>query len=174
MDGDKRKRVAESMMHGRLTLRPVQGQDCKLIWTLANDPSVRTYSFSSEFIPWNEHVRWFKSKLNDPYCIFYIAMNESGVPIGQIRFDKNVSQIVTSVSITNQFRGRGHGSLIIKLASQKYFQVSDAQTIHAYVKKGNEASKRAFLKAGFRKMGRTVIHEQQAIHFVLRKGEMAS
>jgi len=56
-----------------LKLREVSDKDCMLIWECSNDPDVRAVSFSQEPIPYKDHVKWFKSKLNDMGCYFYIA-----------------------------------------------------------------------------------------------------
>ena len=152
-----------------LRLRQVCEDDCRLLWEWANDPEVRAVSFSSEPIPWEQHVKWFKSKLKDPHCIFYIAINSDGVPVGQVRYEAEGNGAVVSVSIDRKFRGKGYGSMMIWVASQKLFGISDVTAIHAYVKQGNEASDRAFVKAGFRKVGTTVIRGHQAIHLVLQK-----
>ena len=155
-----------------LRLRPVREDDCRLLWEWANDPEARAVSFSSEPIAWEQHVEWFESKLKDPRCIFYIAMNSDGLPIGQVRYDLDGNEAVISISIDQRFRGKGYGSTIIWLASQKLFEVSDVTVIHAYVRQSNPASARAFVKAGFRNMGMRRIREHQAIHLVLQKDEL--
>jgi UDP-2,4-diacetamido-2,4,6-trideoxy-beta-L-altropyranose hydrolase len=167
VDGLGEKRVVKSMIIGHLTLRTVQEKDCELIWKWANDPDVRAGSFFSEFIPWDDHVRWFNSKLNDLNCFFYIAMNERRVPIGQVRFDNNGKETLISVSLDKKFRGRGYGSRIIELASQEFFMVSNDKVVHAYIKQGNNTSNKAFLLAGFKRVGKTNICGQSAIHLVL-------
>jgi UDP-2,4-diacetamido-2,4,6-trideoxy-beta-L-altropyranose hydrolase len=167
VDGMGAKRIVKSMMIGKLKLHPVQEQDCKLIWKWANDPDVRAGSFSSEFIPWEDHVRWFNSKLNDPQCFFYIAMNDNGIPIGQVRFETNQKEICISVSIDKSFRGKGYGSMIIDSVSGEFFRVYGRKVIHAYIKKSNELSKHAFLHAGFENNGTVVRYGQKASHFTL-------
>ena len=169
VDGFGGKRVVKSMMVGKLTLRAVQEQDCKLIWEWANDPDVREVSFSSNFIPWDDHVQWFNSKLNDPNCYYYIAVNESEIPIGQVRFDRNENEILISVSVSKEFRSIGYGSLIIKMASKEFFKVNDYQIINAYIKEDNETSKRAFLSAGFENKKIIIRDGEPTFHLILRK-----
>jgi len=53
-----------------LKLREVSDKDCMLIWEWSNNPDVRAVSFSQEPIPYEDHVKWFKSKLNDMCCYF--------------------------------------------------------------------------------------------------------
>ena len=143
--------------------------DCRLLWEWANDSEVRLFSFSSESIPWEQHFRWFQLKLNDANCIFYIAVESNTIPIGQVRYDINGNEAVISVSIDRNFRSKGHGSLTIRLASQKLFGVADVEMIHAYVKPGNRAAMRAFVRAGFQKRENTEVRGHEAVHFALRR-----
>lgn len=152
-----------------LTLRRVREDDCRLLWEWANDPTVRAVSFSSEPIPWERQVEWFQSKLENPHCLFYIAVDGEGTPIGQARYDISDNEAVISISIAKDFRGRGYGSEIIRIASEQVFNVSSVDTIHAYINQANEASTRAFSKAGFRDAGRTTIHEHRAAHLILKR-----
>ena len=63
--------------------------------------------FSSEPIPWEQHQHWFDNKLNDPGCVFFIALDVEGAPIGQMRFDVDGEEAVISVSLAEQFHGLG-------------------------------------------------------------------
>lgn len=155
-----------------LKLRQISEEDCKLIWTWANDPEVRAVSFSSNAIPYEDHVTWFESKLHDPSCYFYIAENENLEPVGQVRYDREGTEATISVSLDRKFRGKGYGTSLLRLASQKFFEISDVEVIHAYIKEGNEASLGAFKKAGFNSIGTSRKNKHQAHHLVLRKEEL--
>ena len=152
-----------------IKLKPVSNEDCRLIWQWANDPEVRAASFSSDSIHFENHVKWFEAKLNDPNCYFYIAVNRVHESIGQMRFDFKGNQATISISLSRKFRGQGYGSKIIQLASQKIFEVSDVNVIHAYVKKENVVSLKAFQKARFRAFNDSAIGEQPAFHLILEK-----
>jgi RimJ/RimL family protein N-acetyltransferase len=156
-----------------LKLRQISAEDCRIVWEWSNDPEVRAVSFSSEAIPYEHHVAWFESKLNDPRCYFYIAENSNHEPVGQVRYEREGSEATISISLDRKFRGKGYGPTLLRLASQKFFEVSDVEVIHAYIKEGNEASIGAFKKAGFVSVGTTKKSEQQAHHLVLRKEELA-
>ena len=171
VDGEGAARVIDRLIGKALRLRQVGEDNCRLLWEWANDPDVRAVSFSSEPILWEQHAKWFKSKLNDPRCIFYIAVNSDDVPIGQIRYDTEDNKAVVSISIDRKFRGKGYGSRLIWLASRRLFDVSDVDTINAYVKQGNEASVGSFVKAGFREMGTKMMRGHQAAHLILRREE---
>lgn len=172
VDGGGVSRVLMHMTDKELRLRQVREDDRQLLWEWANSSDVRAASFSSEPIPWEDHVQWFQSKLNDPNCFFYIVTDSEGVPIGQVRYDIDGDQAVISISIDQKFRSKGYGSTAIWLASRKLFEVSDVDVIHAYVKHGNEASARAFVKARFTDMGTATVRGHQAIHLALRREQL--
>jgi UDP-2,4-diacetamido-2,4,6-trideoxy-beta-L-altropyranose hydrolase len=167
VDGEGSDRVLMQLEGKILRLRPVREDDCNLVWEWANEPEVRAVSFSSEPILWEHHLQWFKSKLINPRCIFYIAINSHDVPIGQVRCDLESDEAVVSISIDRKFRNQGYGSSLIKLASQKLFHNLDVTRLNAYIKPGNQASVKAFVKAGFQDMGTTRLRGHQAIHLVI-------
>lgn len=166
VDGEGSFRVAMQLESSTLKLRRGREDDCKLLWKWANEPEVRAVSFSSELIPWERHVQWFNSKLSASDCIFYIAVNNNDVPIGQVRYDIETEEAVISISIDRKFRDRGYGSSLILLASDKLFRESAVTRINAYIKLDNQASIRAFVKAGFQSMGTTTVRGISAIHLV--------
>src|SRR6266849_8648348 len=135
--------------HASMRLRPVQADDCRLLWEWANDPDVRQVSFSSAPILWEQHVRWFTAKMASSNCIMYIAVSDDNTPIGQVRYDRDGDEATISVSLARQFRGQGYGSCLLQKAAQQLFTSAPVQTLHAYVKQDNVASARAFAKAGF-------------------------
>lgn len=171
VDVDGVNRVLMYMKNQSVRFRKVHETDCKLLWDWANDLHVRTVSFHQAQIPWEEHVRWFKSKITNPNFLFLIAMDSIDRPIGQARFDldKKNKEAVISVSVDRKYRGRGYGSTMIRLASQKLFHLSRINLIHAYIKKNNEASIHAFVKAGYKEAGVTEIQGHQSIHLLLQK-----
>lgn len=150
-----------------LTLRPVSKEDCMLVWEWANDPDVRNFSFSSDPILWEDHVRWFNLKLNDSHCIIYIALNKQGSALGQIRYDLiNQKDAIISIIVDKEYRHQGYGTKLILLGSDKIFTITNIQTLNAYVKPTNFASRRAFIKAGFHDMGSSTINGNLAIRLV--------
>jgi len=170
VDGDGVDRALTAMRGEKVRLRRVRENDCRLLWEWANDPDVRAVSFSSEPIPWEEHLRWFNFKLSDSDCLFLIAEDSTGIPVGQVRFDKvRKNEAVISVSVDRENRGKGYGSTIIQLASQKLFDLTEIHVIHAYMKQNNEASIRAFMKAGYQESGATIISGHQTVHLVLQR-----
>jgi RimJ/RimL family protein N-acetyltransferase len=154
-----------------LRLRTVQESDAQLLWEWANDPQVRAASFSSEPIPWEQHVQWFDAQLKNPNCIIYIAINSDNISIGKIRYKIEDNQAVISIIIAKNYRNQGYGSELIKLACNRLFQELNISQIHAYIKPENQSSIRSFIKAGFVEIGTTTwpkstANNQLAMHLV--------
>jgi RimJ/RimL family protein N-acetyltransferase len=162
-------RIVQEMQSYGLTLRPVQADDCHLIWQWANDSTTRASSFSTQPISWERHLAWFTTKLADPQSRYYLALDATATPIGQIRYQIDGQFATVSVSLAPDQRGRGYGHQIIWLASQQLFENTSVKLIHAYVKPDNIASMRAFTRAGFTDNGITEMRGHSAVHFVLRK-----
>jgi RimJ/RimL family protein N-acetyltransferase len=120
--------------------------DAKILFDWANDLETRDNSFNSEIIDWNNHIRWFKNKLNDPASIIYI-LHTNEKPVGVVRFEVNETTII-GVTVTPNCRGMGLGTEILKTACNTFWK-NNTDSILAYIKKGNIASLRVFEKAGF-------------------------
>lgn len=156
-----------------IKLRQTSAKDCRLIWQLANQPEVRAVSFSQEAIAYEDHVKWFEEKLDDSNCYFYIAENSTQEFVGQIRFELIGNGAHISISLDRKFRGQGHGSKMIELASKTFFALTEARIIHAYIKKNNSASMAAFKKAGFSVVKTVLVDNQPAHHLILNREELA-
>jgi RimJ/RimL family protein N-acetyltransferase len=152
-----------------LKLRLVQAGDCSMIWEWANDPTIRSVSFSSEPIPWESHSKWFFAKLLDPNCLFFMVLGPNDIPIGQIRYEVDGNEAVVSVSLAPGQRGKGYGSQVIQSASQKVFDSTHVELIHAYVKPNNLSSIRAFTSAGFSDSGLVEVRRNLARDYIIQR-----
>lgn len=152
IDGYGAERILNHLDSGAVKLRKASRNDCKLIWELANDPVIRDASFSNAFIPWEDHVKWFETQLNDPHFYFYIIMDASEIPIGSVRFDVSDAETVVSASIGSPFRGKGYGTAALRLAVNELFKSARIEQIHAYIKPENKISVSAFINAGFKEI----------------------
>jgi UDP-2,4-diacetamido-2,4,6-trideoxy-beta-L-altropyranose hydrolase len=169
VDGKGVVRVRKLILEKDIILRLARRDDCALLWHWVNEPVVRAVSFSSEFIPWEQHVQWFESKINDENCQFFLAVNHQGAPIGQARFESQDKEAIISTSIAKEFRGLGYGSLLIEMASRRLFEITNVSQINAYVKIDNDLSKRAFAKAGYQERQQLTIHDQPALQMIFSK-----
>lgn len=139
----------------RLTIRPAADSDRSLLFEWANDPATRAQSFSSTRIPWNDHVAWLASVLNSPVRRLYIVSIASAggggeEPVAQTRFDvQSVELAELSVTVAPSWRGHGLAAPVLRLATAHFVGDTGIRRVRARVKSGNEASRRAFLRAGF-------------------------
>jgi UDP-2,4-diacetamido-2,4,6-trideoxy-beta-L-altropyranose hydrolase len=189
VDGLGTFRVWLRMNEDSLHLRPATADDCRRVWEWANDPAVRAVSFTSESIPWEQHVAWFNRKLADANTCLWMAVQagapvskpalsdsrvlkaglETGAPLGQVRFDLDGSTATISVSLDAARRGKNLGALLIWSACQKLFRESTVEVIHAFIKPDNASSIRAFEKAGFEPAGQTEVKGCAALRFELKR-----
>jgi len=157
---------------GDLSIRPAQAGDAELLWNWANDRSVRERSFNQEPIEWDAHLEWFSRRLAAPDTKFYLLL-ENGEPVGQIRYDRDAGGAAAEIgfSIAEENRGRGFGVEILRLTANRAAQDLNCREIVGFVIEDNEASSKAFLRAGFTTEGLTELHEKRAFRFVWRPAE---
>jgi UDP-2,4-diacetamido-2,4,6-trideoxy-beta-L-altropyranose hydrolase len=163
VDGFGAHRVVAAMTSARVILRRAEPSDSRLIWEWANDPLVRSASFSGAPIPWNDHQRWFADVVTRPDHLFFVAEDPTGAPAGQERFVIAGSDATVSVSVAADKRDMGLGALLIDTASRQAFALSDVSLIRAFIKLDNVRSLRAFERAGYRP-GRSATYGGQAAH----------
>ena len=137
-----------------LTARRAQPADAQLYFDWANDPDTRRQSFNSAPISLETHTAWFARKLADPNALLLVFENEAGEAVGQVRFERTPiadmpDEIIIGVSVDANQRGKGLASRLIEQACAVCREQWGAVTIHAYIKRDNQASVRAFERAGF-------------------------
>ena len=133
-----------------LTFREANENDTQLYFDWANDPVVREQSYNSNPINFENHKKWFESKINDCSCLMFIFQNEKKLNIGQIRIQKeNNKEALIGISIASDFRGRGYAKDMLQIASDFFLKSNPTFLINAFIKETNLSSKYAFEKAGF-------------------------
>lgn len=140
----------------RIAWRPATDEDCRLIFDWANDPQARSNSARPEPIPWESHVEWYAARLADPGCEIWIAADEAGTPVGQVRFEVAGDEAEIGVSVAAGRRGGGLGTRLIREATDDFFRRRRAAVVVAYIRHHNLASQRAFAAAGFEPAGEGV------------------
>jgi len=172
IDGEGADRILMFVQNNRLRLRRVRDDDCQLLWRWANDTAVREASFITEAILWEDHVRWFSQKRNDPSCLQFIAVDDREQPVGQVRFDlKDGESAEIGVSIDRERWGSGYGKLLLELAAAELFRTTTVRTINSFIKIDNNKSINAFEKAHYKKIGRVEIRGEQSVRYVRERGD---
>ena len=142
-----------SLLLNRLVLRRASLEDAELLWEWANDPFVRSNSFNSGTIPIGNHMDWFKEKLATRNTIIYIV-EKNRTPIAQIRYDCEEKEYANiSFSVASGYRSKGIGEQTLMLSVRKACRELGVKRLQGIVLDHNEASRRTFIKAGFRRIG---------------------
>lgn len=150
-------------------LRSAADVDLQKVLDLSNDPVVRSQSINSNTIELDDHKKWFAEKIKKEDYIFLLAFDKKNNFIGQVRFNINKVDAVVSISIVNEFRGKGFSKNILKEACTKIFSEKDISTITAYILPDNIASINGFKSAGFIQSDESIINENRFIKFILYK-----
>lgn len=130
-------------------LREATKEDVDLLFKWTNDPIVRSNSFSSKKITYEEHVKWYKSLLENENCRQYIYMC-GDCPIGQIRIVQKEKDAEISYSICEDNRSKGYGTKLLELIkTQAFHDFPSVDKLVGLVKMDNCASKKAFKNAGY-------------------------
>lgn len=158
-DGLGASRLAMAMLglQGAISLRPATPADEALLLHWANDPQVRTNSFSSEPIAPSDHHIWFHKSLVNPNRLLLIARASDGCSIGQIRFDlqpsireSDVSEAMVGLSLDRCARGHGLAVELVRLGLEAMVKSwGSAIEAVAEVLPSNTASNACFARAGF-------------------------
>jgi UDP-2,4-diacetamido-2,4,6-trideoxy-beta-L-altropyranose hydrolase len=152
VDGRGTSRVVAAMREADIAVRTAGPDDGTLLFRWANDPMARAASFSPAPIAWDDHVQWLRSRLSDPASAVFVG-SFGGEPLGTVRFAASEGSAVISTTVDPSWRNRGYGGALIRAACRTYFAAGAATEVEAYVKEDNEASRRAFLAAGFDERG---------------------
>lgn len=129
-------------------LRPTTNSDCELLWKWRNEINDKQHSFNSNPIPYENHILWFNSNINNPNKIFYIMELEQ-IPVGQVRIDINeLNEGEVHITVDKQYRSMG-------LARKALFILEDSikklgiNFLVAHIKPTNINSVILFIKSGF-------------------------
>ena len=132
-----------------LFLRKAADEDIDLLFRWANDSAVRKNSFNSNHIAYEAHRAWFNNILNTDDIIQYIMM-DGNIPVGQIRLNIENDDAIISYSIALEYRGKGYGHAIIRLAEDEIkTKHTNIKRMVANVKPDNIASNKLFIDEGF-------------------------
>ena len=136
-------------MNNDLKLRQVTPEDKEMLLAWANDPVVRYQAINQHEITIDEHSKWIYQHLNDPNTRMWI-LECNGIPAGQIRWDLNGKEAILDYSISDAFRGRGLGEVILKRGIDEVRKIWAGISLIAEVKEKNIASIKAITAAGFK------------------------
>lgn len=132
-----------------LRYRRATEEDLELYYQWAGDKEVRSNSFSSDPIPYDNHVSWFKKKIKENSTMMLLFLSEEK-PVGQVRIERSGPTAVIGISIAAEFRGKGLASEMLRTTAELYIKEHPDTAIDAFIKEENQSSINAFQKAGFK------------------------
>lgn len=154
-------------------LRKASADDSENVLKLSNDYVVRQNSISQREITQEEHDRWFANKINNENYDFFAAYNNDKFA-GQCRFEINSPNATISVSLTENFRGKGLASKLIRKSCEiVFFKRDSINQIIAYIRKQNISSVKGFEKAGFEYTSNEVINGEEYLLYILDKKKIS-
>lgn len=134
-------------MNEKLLLATLDDMD--LLYEWANDEEVRKNSFSTEKIPYENHVMWFHRLLERDDCRQYIYYVDDAA-VGQVRVTAEGDKAEIGYSVCASGRGKGYAKKMLELLRRQLKQdMPEVKTLIAKVKPENIASQKVFLRLGY-------------------------
>lgn len=130
-----------------ISLKKAELSDSKYFFDLANDPVVRSNSFNSLEIKWENHQKWFETQIQSKNTLLWIALLFGHEKIGVVRINKIDGKWIIGISLAKEARGKGYATEILKEAVK--ISKNNIKELYAYIKLDNIASLKTFTKAGF-------------------------
>jgi len=142
--------VYHAKYNRKIKFRKATENDMMLYFDWTNDVSVRENSYQSEPIVLENHKKWFLNKIKDTNCFMVVFENHIGLPIGQVRIQKqDEHSAIIGISNDANHRAKGYASKMIQMASDTFLEENPKTVISAFIKIENKASEKAFEKAGY-------------------------
>lgn len=156
IDGKSSERILklfnQLVLEKEIYIRKANEADNVSTFKWAKNKKVRAFSFNQNEITFEEHSKWFSSKIDHPRCYYYIAeLNHKA--IGSIRFDVNDGEALISYLIDPKFHGSGLGISLLKKGIIALLNENDKSILRivGFVMGQNIASVKAFERLGFTK-----------------------
>jgi RimJ/RimL family protein N-acetyltransferase len=147
-DGKSIPAIIHSKWNAKLRKATLLDNDLTFQW--AQDPTVRRYAFTQNEITKEGHEAWFKNKLADPLCEYFILETSEGNPLGSFRIDYNSSTSTGLISylIAPEFHGKGWGIAMLVLGEVAARQIGLSGLIGEVIPE-NSSSCAIFVKLGY-------------------------
>jgi UDP-2,4-diacetamido-2,4,6-trideoxy-beta-L-altropyranose hydrolase len=134
-------------------LRRALPEDTGTTYQWANDPVIRAHAFSQQPISPEAHESWFRKRLADPHCFYFLAI-ENDRAVGSIRFDLKGHEAVISYLLDPDVHGKGYGTRLLQLGmdrilTNKSFELRNITEITGFVLPANIPSVKSFEKLNF-------------------------
>jgi UDP-2,4-diacetamido-2,4,6-trideoxy-beta-L-altropyranose hydrolase len=184
---EKRKRMAEVLVtvvdglgaenavlaiKDALRFRLATRDDMRLIWQWVNDPHVRESAFNSSLITWDTHQAWFNKTLADANARIFVVTDHDNNPVAQFRIEGVGQTAIIDISIAKEMRGKSLSVHILKNGLKLLFENPKWIIAEAWIKKNNQRSLSAFVRAGFVCIGEKVVNNQIAVGYHFKRYDL--
>ena len=134
------------MQSKSIKLRKARQSDAEILFAWQSDSSTRRYFRNRNIPTLKQHLAWFERALADQNSEL-LLLEEHGRAVGSVRLDgsEKGNHWEVSIIIAPESRSCGIGTAALKLVRRQYKD----RWLVAEVLPGNDASRSAFLKAGF-------------------------
>lgn len=133
----------------RYRIRPVRWEDRFVIWMWRNDPQTRRMERNADYVGWDRFKIWLKGSLNDPNrCLLLADTVRDSLAISQFTLERDGVATI-GINLNPRFRGRRLAVDLIENFIAEAHRTAPFKRLRANVRAENEASRRAFAKAGF-------------------------
>ena len=133
-----------------IKIRLAQHNDSKVIFDWRNDKLTREMFLNSKRVEWEEHCKWFASRLQSNNHCLLMCYSGKSKNIAVVRFDIDNDFAKVSINLSPDERGKGFAPKCLLLAinffEKKFLNV---HKLIAEIKTSNIASKKSFEKVGF-------------------------
>ena len=134
-------------------LRPATMDDALSVLEWRNDETTRNNSFTKAIISKEDHLNWFKRKIEDGNCLMFI-LEDDGRAVGNVRLDITDDIGEISYMIAPDERGKGLGKKALELLrdTKEVSSMVDSQKLRSlvgFVNEGNIASAKCFEDNGY-------------------------
>jgi len=146
-----------------VTLRTAEHQDISFLWYLRNRPDVYRFFKHPEPVSWEGHVEWVMCYLLGLHTGELKIIQWNALPVGQVRLDYEEEEVEISISILNEFRGKGIALRSVEMVCEMVKSGGGAKHVLAEIYKDNQASIKMFEKCGFVQKGQV----GDFLHYIL-------
>jgi len=145
--------IIHAKLNRKVLLRKAGIEDLEATYVWANDPTVRAFAYNQKQISKDDHLRWFKDKIQSDQCAYFI-LESNFKSIGSIRFDIEENQATAKISylVDPNFVGQGYGTYLLENGVNQLVAIKPhMKSVYGFVWKENLASCNIFKKLGYEK-----------------------
>ncbi len=163
VDGRGAERVAQILWERSLQVRPATIDDARQLFAWQQDPAVRAASFTAGPADFAQHRQWLEKSLSDPNLWIDLFTWGPQAVVGCVRWAIEDGRGTIGIVIDRAYRGRGLAPPMLRQAVRRLREIRpDVDTIDAWIRPGNQGSRRSFAAAGFQPQRTGTVHGQPA------------